>query len=278
MLKKLSFSLAMIPLISFAGINIPGIEAPVTQSNIADKEIAKRGLSFYQDDFYDDQNLNNIKLDTKALHEAKVWGLSEDEEKRYLALMANRSAVFYEGLHLTPLDILGINARNEAERVHFAEMLAQMEAQKTVQNLAWNSAFHKAYNALFKDVPVVGDDFDPRPFSPLNHKPLVLNAQDELYLFIKPDDAAVSIVMMLKDAIAQTKDTKLNLMMLDAEALDIQHFATKVGLSHELVKAQRITLNQGDLHYKNLSVVDKKTPLLLLVRNGFSTVVNLGKF
>jgi integrating conjugative element protein (TIGR03759 family) len=159
--------------------------------------------------------------------------------------MQNRSQIYYKGLRLTPLDILGLNARDEAERNHFAEIAAKQEAQKVTKNIAWNNAFYKAYNKLFANVPVLGD-FDPSPYSPYAYKPLQLQQSDILYFFIKPDDAVKTILLLLQDAIVATPNTRLNLMLLNSDNLAIQRWANKLQIPPHLVSNGQITLNQGD--------------------------------
>ncbi|WP_028389157.1 TIGR03759 family integrating conjugative element protein [Legionella fairfieldensis] len=274
----LSIALSGLSLQVMATPAIPGFSEPgLRPSTITDKAIAKTGLSTYQDDITADQGMDDLTLDSKALHEAQVWGLSVEEEKRYLALMKNRSAFFYEGLHLTPIDILGLNARNDAERTHFAQLAAHIEAQKVAQNLAWNQAFYKAYNTLFEGQTVIDSDFDPRPYSPVSHTPVQLKAGDELFLFIRLEDSAQSMAMMLSDAVLKYPGTRLHFMILKADNAAIQALAHRFGLAHELVQKGLITLNHGELHYESLSLSDKQTPLLVLVRKGHSSLVDLGK-
>lgn len=261
-----------------AELNIPGLkEQPVNTLAIFDQTLAKTGLTFNEDDLTSDQDLNSINLDESQLHEAKVWGLTLDEEKRYVLLMQNKSKLYYEGLRQTPLDILGINARNETERNHFAELAATQEAQKVTKNIAWNNAFHTAYNNLFAHVPVVGD-FDPSPFSPYAHNPVQLTPGDTLYFFVKETDAVKTILLMLAEAIEQTPDTRLNLMLLGFDDASIQIWANKYQLPQHLVNSGRISLNFGEQNYQALQVTQKTTPLLLLSKNGHSNMVDLGKF
>ena len=125
---------------ALASISIPGITTPIFHE--ADNALAKAGVTDFQDEVVDDQE---IKLTDAQNHEAKVWNLSEAEEKRYIQLMQSRSALYYKGLRMSPIDILGLNARNDAERAHFAELAAKQEAQKVAQNIAWNNAFYTAF-------------------------------------------------------------------------------------------------------------------------------------
>ena len=271
------FSLGVLPS-AHAVMAIPAfVDAGLSPLAVSDQTLAQTGLSVNEDDVLDSQDPNRLTLSEANLHEARVWGLSEDEEKRYLHLMQNRSGLYFKGLHQTPLDILGMNARSEAERNQWATRAATQEAQKVSKAIAWNNAFHVAYNRLYEDVPVVGA-FDKAPFAPVNYKPIALNPQDALYLFVTPKQAIKNVLMSLTDAIDKTPGSQLHVMLLDADDMGVQLWANQAQLSHELVGAGRISLNHGELHFNALKMQNKSTPLLLLTRAGVSRVVDLGRF
>lgn len=280
MMRIVSYSLLILSTGAYADLTVPGISLHQTAENamaLSDKTLAKTGLPINEDDITNDQDMSSFKLTPLQVHEAQVWGLTEEEEKRYVLLMKNRSAVYYKGLNLTPIDILGINARNEVERDRFASLSAHAEAQKVSKNIAWNNAFYKAYNHLFANVPVVGD-FDPTPYSPAAYKPIILSPGDTLFLFVKPDDAVKTIVLSLIDAVNTTPNTRLNLMILKADDVAIQLWANEHQLPKELVSTGKITLNHGDLNYASLDLAKSSTPTLLLARQGVSSIVDLGVF
>jgi integrating conjugative element protein (TIGR03759 family) len=263
---------------SDAQLSIPGISTQALNAlTVQDQTLTRAGLTVNKDELTSEQDVNKIQLNEQQLHEAKVWELTIEEEKRYVLLMQNRSKLYYEGLKQTPLDVLGLNARNDAERTHFAELAAAQEAQKVSKNIAWNNAFSKAYNKLFADVPVVGD-FDPSPYSPYAHQPIQLTQGDTLYLFIKPDEAVKTIVMTLTEAIESNPTTRLHLMLLDSDDLSIQLWANRHQIPQYLVNSGRLTINHGDQNYHALKISKKNTPLLLLSKNGQSNVVDLGRF
>ncbi|STX28443.1 bile acid beta-glucosidase [Legionella beliardensis] len=257
---------------SIAGLYIPTIITPPIQTT--NNALVKAGLAEFHDEVIEDKD---FQLNDVQRQEARVWGLSESEEKRYLQLMQSRSGTYYKDLHMTPVDILGLNARDDTERAHFAELAALQEAQKVAQNIAWNNAFYHAYNKLFKDVPVVGD-FDPSPYSPYAHQPINLNAGEILYLFVREDDSVTTILLQLIDAINRTPNTRLNLLFLDMDNSAIQLWANTHQLPIELVNNQRITLNPGNQQYESLKLDKKQTPLLLLSNGRSSQVVDLGRF
>ena len=264
--------------VAHAQLNIPGLSTQLLNTlAVQDQTLAKTGLTLNEDDVTADQDIKSVKLTEQQTHEASVWGLTEEEEKRYTLLMQNRSSIYYRGLRQTPIDILGINARNETERNHFAEIAAKQEAQKVSKNIAWNNAFYKAYNKLYENIPVVGD-FDPTPYSPYAHRPLHLNDGETLYFFIKQDAAVKTVLMLLIDAIDTTPNTHLHVMFLDSDDLSIQLWANHHQVPQSLVSSGRITLNHGDLNYQSLSITKKSTPLLLLAKNGASNIVDLGRF
>ncbi|HHT9690293.1 TPA: TIGR03759 family integrating conjugative element protein [Legionella pneumophila] len=255
-----------------ASLSIPGIINSSIKST--DNALAKAGVTDFQDEVIDEKD---FELSDTQKHEAKVWQLTEVEEKRYVQLMQSRSGVYYQGLRMSPIDILGLNARDDGEREHFAELAAKQEAQKVAQNIAWNNAFYQAYNKLFKDVPVVGD-FDPSPYSPYAHQPIRLKAGERLYLFVKTDDAVKTILMQLVDAVSRTPNTQLNLLFVDMDSDAIQLWANRQQIPLALVHSQQITLQDGTQQYETLTVKKKHTPLLLLSNGKASQVVDMGRF
>jgi len=130
---------------ALAGLSIPGISN--SQLHGTENALSKAGLTEFQDEVVEEKE---IELTAGQNHQAKVWNLTEAEEKRYLQLMQSRSGIYYQGLHMSPIDILGLNARNDAERAHFAELAAKQEAQKVAQNIAWNNAFYKRITSFLK--------------------------------------------------------------------------------------------------------------------------------
>ena len=257
---------------AFAGLSIPGLINPSIK--IADNALAKAGVTDFEDEVIDEKD---FELSDTEKHEAKVWQLTEAEEKRYIQIMQSRSGLYYQGLRMSPIDILGLNARDDAEREHFAELAAIQEAQKVAQNIAWNNAFYQAYNKLFKDVPVVGD-FDPSPYSPYAHQPIQLKPGDRLYLFVKADDAVKTILMQLVDAVSRTPNTQLNLLFVDMDSDAIQLWANRQQIPLALVNSQQITLHDGKQQYDALMFKNKRTPLLLLSNGKASQVVDMGRF
>ena len=261
---------------AYSQINIANLSLPhLNEKALQNDALSKAGLSQFEDDITESQRLTEINLSEKDKHEAEVWQLTEAEEKRYIQLMQNKGHIYYNGLHLTPVDILGLNARSDDERDHFAELAAKLEAQKVAKNIAWNNAFHAAYKRLFDGVAVVGD-FDPSPYSPYNQNPVTLQDGDNLYLFVQEDDPLKTILITLTKLLYKTPKARLHIMLVALADEPTSLWANQHQISPSLLANQQITITHGDLQYEALK--SHSTPLLLLAKNGKSTVVDLGKF
>ncbi|RUQ85142.1 TIGR03759 family integrating conjugative element protein [Legionella septentrionalis] len=257
---------------ALASLHIPGVVTQNIQNG--NNALTKAGLIEFHDEVIEEKN---IKLTEDQLNQAKVWGLTAEEEKRYLQLLQSRSGVYYKNLRLTPVDILGLNARTDSERKHLAEIAAIHEAQKVAQNIAWNNAFYQAYNQIFQDVPVVGN-FDPFPYSPYAHQPLSLKEGDNLYFFIRENDAVRTILLQIIDAITTSQNTKLQLLFVEMDNEAIQLWANRNQIPKSLVSNHQIILASGTQQFDALKLDGKKTPLLLLARDNTSQIVDLGRF
>lgn len=261
----------------FAELSLPGIEQANLEEQAFDVTLAKTGLKENIDDITSEQDINKVNLTPEQQHEALVWGITKLDEKRYVLLMQNKSKTFYEGLRLTPIDILGLNARSEQERNRLASLSASIEAQKVSKNLAWNNAFHAAYLNEVKGVSVVGE-FDPSPYSPYAYKPVDIASGDTLHFFVGSKDRVSTVMISLIKALEETPGTAFNITLIDGDETGIQLWANQQHIPRELVEQNRITLNIGRLGFEGLGVKGNKTPLLLLSKNNESRVVDLGGF
>lgn len=103
---------------------------------------------------------NEIRLNATDLMSANIWGLTNEEMLRAKVLMMGpRKAFSVE--NLSPIEALGIHARNEAERKKYAEMFVRAFRADVERSLAWNRAFSEAMGRMYPNDPVV--DFGRLP-------------------------------------------------------------------------------------------------------------------
>jgi integrating conjugative element protein (TIGR03759 family) len=277
MFKRLLVLICLLPGVATASIYIPGISQRAMENISNDSDFSKTGISKNIDDIADDQDIEKVELNEKDKHQARVWELSEEDMKRYKLLMENKSSFYYQGLRLTPLDILGINARNKKERDRFANLSAKFEAQKVAKNLAWNNAHFQAYQKVVKGLPVI-QNFDASKYSPYAYRPIKLKSGQQLHFYIKKDDAVTTLIAPLIKAIDESQNTLLVLNCLDCDSSDMQLWANNHNIPKNLVNEGRARLDLGHIQFDGLQVPqkEKRTPLLISVLNGHANLVDLG--
>lgn len=232
------------------------------------------------DDILPEQDINKVELTTSDKHIAKVWGLSDGEIKRYALLMNNKSGQYYKNKDLSPIEILGVNARTNIERDYYADKLVKTNSQRIAKELAFNSSYRKAYKSFVSanNLPVVRD-FDTDKYSPYNYEPINLKDGDNLMLFIRRKDAVRRILMPLMSEIESNKKIKVNVYFLEEqiEKNEIYDWATSFNIPVEWVRDKKVTLNKDHSKYKAISK-DDKSPALYLIRDGETSNIDLSGF
>lgn len=85
---------------------------------------------------------------------AKTWGLTVDEIARYQALMRGyRGAVSVS--NISPVEVLGIHARDDAERRRYAELLARIMVEDAQRVLAFERERIAAMDRLYPNLKVM---------------------------------------------------------------------------------------------------------------------------
>jgi len=93
--------------------------------------------------------------------QAGDWGLQDDEWTRYRELMRGPLGVHSPGLD--PLTALGIEARTDEERRHYAELQVQAEARRVEKLLAYQRAYDEAWQRLAPDLQRISPAAEPVP-------------------------------------------------------------------------------------------------------------------
>lgn len=94
------------------------------------------------------------QLDANDLLVAQIWGLSNEEMVRAKVLLKGPRASFSVE-NLSPVEALGIHARDEKERVKYAEMFARALQADVERSLAWSRTFQEVQARLFPNQVVV---------------------------------------------------------------------------------------------------------------------------
>ncbi|QTB44309.1 TIGR03759 family integrating conjugative element protein [Burkholderia pseudomallei] len=164
---------------------------------------------------------------------AHAWGLDTAEWSRYQQLMQGPLGTYSP--NLDPLTALGIEARSDAERQHYADLQVRAEAQRVQKELIYQQVYDAAWKRLHPDLtPVRSLTSMPRPSASIAHT-------GRLAVFVKDDCPACDArVRQL-----QASGTAFDIYMVGSRGDDtrIRAWAQRVGIDPIKVRARTITLN-----------------------------------
>lgn len=191
-------------------------------------------------------NLSRVQTRTEtALDErqAHAWGLRPDEWRRYRQLMQGPLGIYSP--NLDPLTTLGIEARSDEERNHYAALQVRAEARRVDKTLAYQRAYDAAWQRLFPN--------QPRVSLPGAQTPNTEHTDSgRLAVFVKADcPPCAQRVQQL-----QAAGTSFDLYMVGSRGDDaiIRQWATQVGIDPVRVRAHTITLNHDGGRWLSLNL------------------------
>ncbi len=185
------------------------------------------------------QKITNA-LSAIDLANARLWDLSETEWRRYKQLMQGiRGSI--SPATISPIEVLGIHARNEAERQRYAEVWAQAMYEDAGRILAFQHAYDAATKRLYPNMSLID-------ISRLPGKTEVKNTfqyGDRLLFFTRPDCPACDLVLnkLLKriDEVNGIDIYLTNVGKGDDRA--VRDWASNHNIDPGWVRNRRITLN-----------------------------------
>ncbi len=170
--------------------------------------------------------------ETSGEQQARDWGLSTDEWARFQALMRGPLGVYSP--HLDPLSALGIEARSDEERRHYAELQVQAEARRVEKLLTYQHAYDDAWQQLYPAASRV------MPLD-VNTMPIASSTNERAAVFVKDECPACDQVVRQLQAAGMEFD--IYLVGSHADDAQIRSWAQRVGVDPSKVRARHITLN-----------------------------------
>jgi len=167
----------------------------------------------------------------EELRHAALWGLKPDEWARYRELMRGPLGLLSPGLD--PLTALGIEARDDAERLRYAEHQARFEAHRVEKLLAFQRAYDEAFQKLFAGLLPIGPEA-------------------RLAVFVKDNCAACE----KKVKQLQAAGSAFDIYFVDTKPDDtrLRAWAKKAGVDPAKVSARTVTLNHDDGRWSRLGI------------------------
>ena len=201
---------------------------------------------------------------------AGLWGLSAEEWQRYRTLMEGIRGSISPGT-ISPIEVLGIHARDEAERRKYAEQWAVMMREDAERILAFQRAYDAAGRLLYPDESLI--DVARLPLQTDSDD--TLRRTDRVLLFARPDcaacDALLARVLARLDRLDGVDVFLTGISAGDEDA--IRAWAAERGIRPEWVTARRVTLNfEGGALAR---VAPGRDPLPVLMRRRGASVTPL---
>ncbi|MDZ7770156.1 MAG: TIGR03759 family integrating conjugative element protein [Woeseiaceae bacterium] len=182
----------------------------------------------------------NTPLTASERARARTWELSETEWRRYRSLMQGiRGSVSPE--NLSPIEVLGIHARDAAERRQYAEAWARAMRADAERILAFQHAYDAAHERLFPDQALI----DVAQLAAFPKSRSALESGDRLLVFTLIDcpscNAVLGRAIDRLDGIAG-----LDIYVTGAPPDDaaIRAWAQERGIERDWVHERRVTLNR----------------------------------
>jgi len=205
--------------------------------------------------------IDRSDLTASERRQAERWALTGTEWKRYRHLMEGiRGSVSPETI--SPIEVLGIHARNSSERRRYAEWWARLMREDAERILAFQRAYGEAMLRLFPNQLLI----DPArlPKSSPEDEP-VLRATDRVMFFTRPEcgacDALLERLLARRDEVGGI-DIFLSEIEIGDEAA-VRAWAADQGIEPDWVRNSQVTLNFDDGVSAQLAPAGTEVPFLL---------------
>ena len=209
-------------------------------------------------------------LSTTDLARARTWGLSETEWHRYQQLMQGIRGSISPST-ISPIEVLGIHARDEAERKRYAESWVRAMREDVDRILAFQRAYDAAGKRLYPNELMIDVNRLPGRTKEMS----VIQSPDRLLFFARPECPACDLMMI--DLLKRVDEfTGIDIYLTDiAPGNDaaVRAWALSHHIDPQWVRSRRITLNhdggaldrltggQGEVPYVLRRRVEALSPL-----------------
>jgi len=207
-----------------------------------------------------DSPIETNTLSASDLARARIWDLSEVEWHRYQQLMQGIRGSISPST-ISPIEVLGIHARDEAERQRYAEIWARAMHEDVDRILAFQHAYDAAGKHLYPNELLIDVDRLPRK----TEETSAFQSTDRLLFFARPVCPVCDVLMgkLLKriDEVGGI-DIYLTDVAPDDDAA-VRAWASTHQIDPEWVRSRRITLNHDGGALDKLTSGQGEVPYVL---------------
>jgi len=208
---------------------------------------------------------SDTTLSASELAQARVWGLSATEWQRYQQLMQGiRGSV--SPAAISPIEVLGIHARDHDERRRYAETWARTLHEDVDRILTFQRAYDEAAKRLYPNAPLI--DIARLPGKVDKSSPF--QSGDRVLFFSRAECPACALILntLLKriDELGGIDIYLTDLAPGDDEA--VRAWAAEHKIDPDLMHSQRVTLNHDAGALAKLTDDAGTVPYLMRRRGG----------
>ena len=200
-----------------------------------------------------------LREEQSRFDQARNWGLTQDEWRRYQSLMEGQRGIWSP--NLDPITALGVEARTDAERMRYARLLVEIEKQRVERELAFQLAYDQAWQEMHPELSPVNTFFSHdntrinSQFTELETRVAQSPVERITLVIADPCDACDAVVNRLVAI-----DANVDIYVAGAENdADIRRWAMRMALPVDRVRSRNITLN----HYTGEPVNVSDLPLVI---------------
>jgi integrating conjugative element protein (TIGR03759 family) len=195
---------------------------------------------------------------------SNAWGLSDTEWRRYQTLQLGiRGSV--STVNLSPIEVLGIHARDSAERRAYAERWAHEMHDDAERILAFQHAYDAAAKRLFSGQSLI----NVGKLRTLPQKTSELQADDRVLFFTRVNCPACDAVLVKLLSHLESV-AGIDIYITDVPNVDdgvIRAWAEEHGINLEWVSTRRVTLNHDAGALQKITGGPYEAPALFIRNN-----------
>ncbi|MXZ54739.1 MAG: TIGR03759 family integrating conjugative element protein [Gammaproteobacteria bacterium] len=218
------------------------------------------------------ETTTTINTSSNLLEETNVklslldqWELTEQEWNRYEELMQGIRGRLSQS-NISPIEVLGIHARSETERSHYARLWARMMREDAIRVLQFQRAYDIEATALNEDEPLIDVSLLPEP---TDDKESILTDSDRVLVFLSLDCTLCDIVF---DEVYNLipKLNGIDLYFVDSNEKDekrIQDWAKSRAIDIKHVQSGQVTINFDNGLLESIDADAKSLPSLKLLND-----------
>jgi integrating conjugative element protein (TIGR03759 family) len=208
------------------------VATPVYATDITNTQLDRTGPV--------DSTIDGNTLSASDRARAQQWDLSEVEWRRYQQLMRGIRGSISPST-ISPIEVLGIHARDDAERRRYAETWARIMYEDAGRILAFQQAYDAAVKSLYPNQPLIDVSLLPGK----SEETTELQSTDRLLFFTRPDCPACDLILSkLLKRIDEVAGLDIYLSeVLQGDDSVVRDWASSHRIDPTWVHSRRITLN-----------------------------------